>query len=129
MERRQRHCSTPMRKKRDCDKLGVMRDKVLMPSSRMLACIRLTGQLGRRGDEVSWHRSSRQAAMVVVEMAFAREEENGIRGGGGGPTGAMWQGEVGVLRSVQLRQPASSDPSTPDTGRRAWPLKTEEVEL
>jgi hypothetical protein len=55
---------------------------VLMPSSRMLARIRLTGQLGRRGDEVSWHRSSRRVAMAVVEMAFAQEEQNGIRGEG-----------------------------------------------
>jgi hypothetical protein len=48
-----------------------VRDKVLVPSSRILACIHLTGQLGRRGDEVSWHQSSRRAAMAVIEMAFA----------------------------------------------------------
>jgi hypothetical protein len=51
-----------------------VRDKVLVPSSRMLARIRLIGQLGRRGDEVSWHRSSRQAAMEVVEMTFTQKK-------------------------------------------------------
>jgi hypothetical protein len=40
--------------------------------------MRLTGQLGRRGDEASWHRSSRRAAVAGGEMAFTREEENGM---------------------------------------------------
>jgi hypothetical protein len=79
-----------------------MRDKVLVPSSRMLARIRLTGQLWWRGDEVSWHRRSRRAAMAVIKMAFAREEENVIRGGGsdrhdmagrGGGSGAASNGD------------------------------------
>jgi hypothetical protein len=30
--------------------------------------------------------------MAVIEMAFTREEENGIQGG---PTSTMWRGEVG----------------------------------
>jgi hypothetical protein len=65
-----------------------VRDKVLVQSSRMLVRIRLTGQLGRRGDEASWHRRSRRAAMAVVEMAFAREEENRI--GGATMGGRVW---------------------------------------
>jgi hypothetical protein len=79
-----------------------MRDKVLVPSSRMLARIRLTSQLWWRGDEASWHRRSRWTAMAVIEMAFAREEENVIRGGGsdrrdvagrGGGSGAASNGD------------------------------------
>jgi hypothetical protein len=58
--------------------LWAVRDKVLVPSSRMPVRMRLTGQLGRRGDEASWHRSSRRAAVAGGEMAFTREEENGM---------------------------------------------------
>jgi hypothetical protein len=65
----------------------IVRDKVQVPSRRMLARICLTSQLGQRGNEASWHRSSRWAAMAVIEMAFAREEDSGIREGGGG----VWQ--------------------------------------
>jgi hypothetical protein len=103
-----------------------VRDKVLVLSSRMLARIRRISQLGWRGDEASWHRTSRRAAMVVVEMAFAWEEENGIPGGG---VRQARHGEErwGVWRSVQRLQPADSDPGTLATGGQAWLLKTEEV--
>jgi hypothetical protein len=66
--------------------------------------------------------------MEVVEMVFAREEENGIRGG---LTCVTWWGEVGgrggIRHSVQRLQPADSDPGTSAMSGWAWPLKTEEV--
>jgi hypothetical protein len=40
-------------------------DRVVLESSRRLGWFRLTDRLGQRGDEVSCHRSLRQAAMVV----------------------------------------------------------------
>jgi hypothetical protein len=42
----------------------VLRDEVLMGSSRRLARIRLIGQVGRRSDKASSHRSSRRTAMA-----------------------------------------------------------------
>jgi hypothetical protein len=102
----------------------VVRDKVLVLSSRMLARIRLTGQLGQRGNEASWHQSSGRAIMAVVEMAFTWEEENGI----GGVRQAQHGGERwGVRRSVQRWHLTGSDPGTSAMGGRVWPLKTEEV--
>jgi hypothetical protein len=97
----------------------IVRDKVQVPSRRMLARICLTSQLGQRGNEASWHRSSRWAAMAVIEMAFAREEDSGIREGG-----------VFGRRDVAGRcgrQPIGSDPCMPATGGWAWPLKIEEM--
>jgi hypothetical protein len=84
---------------------------VLVPSSRMLARMRLTGQLGRRGDEASWHQSSRRVAVAVGEMAFTREEENGM-GGGSGRRTTKWRRRRGVRLGIQQRQPIDNDPGT-----------------
>jgi hypothetical protein len=50
---------------------------VLVSSSRMLAPIRLTSQLGQRGDGACCHRSSRRVAMAVVEMGMQLAEAGG----------------------------------------------------
>jgi hypothetical protein len=87
---------------------------VLVPSSRMPVRMRLTGQLGRRGDEASWHRSSRRAAVAVGEMAFTREEENGM---GEGVRSAHDQVEEEEGGSGL----ASSSDSRSTTTRARWP--------
>jgi hypothetical protein len=54
---------------------------VLTRSSKRLARIGLTGRLGRRGDEVSCHWSSRRAAMAGRVLRWGKEKWSG----GGGP--------------------------------------------
>jgi hypothetical protein len=55
---------------------------VLTRSSKRLARIGLTGRLGRRGDEVSCHWSSRRAAMAGRVLRWGKEKWSG--GGGSG---------------------------------------------
>jgi hypothetical protein len=54
--------------------------------------------------------------MVVVEMAFAQEEENGIRGG---PTGVTWRGEVEGARPAQ-RPSAAAGRQRPGHAGHGW---------